>query len=162
MSRIGTRNEKGMTLTELLVVVALIGIVAVIAIPNFNAMLKSHQASTAVSEMVSMINLARQLSVSRRDSHIFLAFNTGRWELRNVASTELLRSADMPDNMTVVAFAAFAFDANGACTNPTTYSGTTPNTQYIRVEAVVSSARTDRYTLEVSPVGRVKSTKEIL
>ena len=161
MSRIGTRKQNGMTITELLIVVALIGIVAMMAIPNFNAMMKSYQASTAVSEMIAMLHLGRQMAVSRRESYVFITFTTGNWQLMDL-SPATLKSATLPDHMTVTAQAAFTFDANGSCTNPTTYAGTTPSTQFIRVDAQITPGRIDRYTLEMSPVGRVKSSKEII
>jgi len=50
---------QGMTLVEMMVVVALIGIGLTIATPSFNAMISRNQATTQINELITSINLAR-------------------------------------------------------------------------------------------------------
>ena len=52
-------SMQGMTLVEMMVVLALIGIGMTIATPSFNAMIGRNQAATQINELVSAINLAR-------------------------------------------------------------------------------------------------------
>ena len=155
-------HAAGMTLPELLIVIAIVGIIAVVAIPNFNTFWRSYKASTAIDEMISDMRLARQLAVTRREIHTMapLADPANSWTLTNTVTSTVERDGDMPEGVTIsVAPTAFSFNPNGACTNPTTYAGTTPNGQFVQVDAVISASRTDRYTIEISPVGRAKTTR---
>ena len=156
--------ESGVTLTEILAVVAILGILLLVAIPNFNAMLKSYRASTAVQEMVSVLQRGRQLAVTKREAHTFtvVASPTNSWTLTNTVTGTVVDSGVMPTGVSVEVApgSAYAFNSNGSCTTPTTYTGTTPSTQYVRIDATIQGSRLDRFTVEVSPVGRVKSTLE--
>jgi Tfp pilus assembly protein FimT len=151
-------------MTEILAVVAILGIMMLVAIPNFNAMLKAYRASTAVQEMVSVLQRGRQLAVTKREAHTFavVASPTNTWTLTNTVTGAIVDSGVMPTGVAVVVApgSAYAFNSNGACTTPTTYSGTAPVTQYVRIDATIQGTRFDRFTVEVSPVGRVKSTME--
>ncbi|NQV65877.1 MAG: type II transport protein GspH [SAR86 cluster bacterium] len=49
----------GMTLIELVLVVALIGIGILVAAPSFNSILSKNQTTTQINELVTAINLAR-------------------------------------------------------------------------------------------------------
>jgi len=157
-------GESGVTLTEILAVVAILGILLLVAIPNFNAMLKSYRASTAVQEMVSVLQRGRQLAVTKREAHTFavVATPTNSWTLTNTVTGAVVDTGVMPTGVSVEVApgSAYAFNSNGSCTTPTTYTGTTPSTQYVRIDATIQGSRLDRFTVEVSPVGRVKSTLE--
>ncbi len=63
--RTHARSQTGYTLAELLVVVALIGIVAVLATPTFLNYWKSSTLHAGAQELASAINLGRQLAISR-------------------------------------------------------------------------------------------------
>ncbi|MGD8377792.1 MAG: prepilin-type N-terminal cleavage/methylation domain-containing protein [Acidobacteriota bacterium] len=156
------RRDAGMTIAEVLVVVAIIGILLVVTIPNFTAFLRAYRAGTAVDQMVSMINAARQRAVTERETHLFIAFGTpqDRWEVRRGGTT--IFDGELPDGVDITTGGVFLFNPNGACATPTGYTGTTPTSQFLRVEGTVTPSRTDRYTFEVSPVGRVKTTQEKL
>jgi type IV fimbrial biogenesis protein FimT len=60
-------SMQGMTLVEMMVVLALIGIGMTIAKTSFNAMIGRNQAATQINEMVSALNLARS-EASKRSS----------------------------------------------------------------------------------------------
>jgi prepilin-type N-terminal cleavage/methylation domain-containing protein len=152
-----------MTLPEVLLVVAVIGIVAVIAIPNISGMMRVLRTGAAVNEMTSMIGLARQRAVGEREAHLFFvqAAPINRWRLVD-SDGDVLQEETLPDGVSITTAASFAFDSRGACMTPTIYTGTTPTSQFLQVQAQISSSRTDRYTIEVSPVGRVKTTRERL
>jgi len=164
MVRQRRRAETGVTFTEILAVVAILGILMLVAIPNFSAMLKAYRASTAVQEMVSVLQRGRQLAVTKREAHAFLVVGTptNTWTLTNTVTGAVVGSGVMPTGVSVAVApgSAYAFNSNGSCTTPTTYTGTTPATQYVRIDATIQENRLDRFTVEVSPVGRVKSTLE--
>lgn len=52
-------SMQGMTLVEMLIVIALIGVGMSVATPSFNAMIARNQATTQINELVTSINLAR-------------------------------------------------------------------------------------------------------
>ncbi len=60
-------KQEGKTLMELMVVVAIIGIVAAMGVPNFLALNSHTQARCATEEIASELRLARQLAITYRD-----------------------------------------------------------------------------------------------
>lgn len=60
-------KQDGKTLMELMVVVAIIGIVAAMSGPNFLALNSRMQARCATEEIASELRLARQLAITYRD-----------------------------------------------------------------------------------------------
>ena len=112
--------------------------------------------------MVGALNLGRQLAVTTRDDHRWAvaADPLNTWMLINNITLEVVQSGEMPDGVTAQQSVFFDFDSSGACITPTTYVGTTPDTQFVQVQAVIQGSAVDHYTLEVAPTGRVKSTRE--
>ncbi len=155
-------SEAGISLQEILIALAILGIITIVAVPNFNAYLKVLKGQTEVNEMVGAMNLGRQLAVTTRDIHEFevQANPANTWQLRNTVTSEVVQSGDLTAGVTAEVVSLFTFDSSGACVNPTTYVGTTPQTQYVQVQALIQGSTVDRYTLEVAPTGRIKSTRE--
>lgn len=60
-------KQEGKTLMETMVVVAIIGIVAATAAPNFLVLNSRVQARCATEEIASELRLARQLAITHRD-----------------------------------------------------------------------------------------------
>ncbi|SEQ83821.1 type IV fimbrial biogenesis protein FimU [Pseudomonas sp. NFACC02] len=59
------RQYRGFTLVELLVTVTLIGIIAVIAVPNFSATIQKSKADTEISDLQRAFNYARLEAITR-------------------------------------------------------------------------------------------------
>ena len=155
--RTRTRHSgAGFSLQELLIAMAILGIITIVTVPNFNAYLKVLRGQTEVNEMVGAMNLARQMAVTTRDNHMFgvVGDPVNTWIMVNLATSTLVQSGEMPDGVSIAATQSFLFDSVGACTNPTTFVGTTPSTQFVQVEAVIQGSSLDRYTLVVAPAGR--------
>ena len=155
-------SEAGITLQEILIAMAIMGIIAIAAVPNFNAYLKVLRGQTEVNAMVGALNLGRQLAVTTRDGHIWVLQGdpVNTWMLVNLATSEQVQSGELPDGVTATASVGFQFDSNGSCVNPTTYVGTTPDTQYVEVQALIQGSTVDHYTLEVAPTGRINSSRD--
>ena len=60
-------NQEGKTLTELMVVVAIIGMVATMAFPNYSVFNSRSQIRCTTEEIASELRLARQLAMTYRD-----------------------------------------------------------------------------------------------
>jgi len=67
MSR--NRNEKGITLVELLTTVVIIGIVAAMAVPRFQIAFERIKFRSANREITSSLRLARSYAVSTKSQH---------------------------------------------------------------------------------------------
>lgn len=60
-------NEQGKSLAEVLVVLAMIGVMAGLAGPSFVTMTARAEARSATAEIASELRLARQLAMARRE-----------------------------------------------------------------------------------------------
>jgi type IV fimbrial biogenesis protein FimT len=63
----GYSTESGKSLAELMVVVAIIAIMAAIAVPSYQGMATRIQARSGVAEIASMLRMARELAMARRE-----------------------------------------------------------------------------------------------
>ncbi len=155
-----SRKQLGISIQELLLVMAILSMF-IVSIPNLNGFHRVLKARSAVNEISATLNLARQLAVRSRTSHVFIpiaADNT--WQLRNLDTGKIVRHGQLPNGVTHSVLAAFQFDKNGQCLNPTLFDGNQPTTQYLQLEADLLSGRKVRYTLTLSPISRVTTTAE--
>ncbi len=60
-------QEQGWSLTELLVVLAIVGIMSILAGPSYQTLTARVQARSATIEIASELRLARQLAMARRE-----------------------------------------------------------------------------------------------
>lgn len=60
-------KQDGHTLTELMVTLAVMGVVSALALPNFLTINSNEQVRSATEEIASELRLARQLAITRRD-----------------------------------------------------------------------------------------------
>jgi type IV fimbrial biogenesis protein FimT len=67
MSREFQTQEQGWSLTELLIVLAIMGIVAALAGPSYQILAARVQARSVTLEIASELRLARQLAMARRE-----------------------------------------------------------------------------------------------
>ncbi len=65
----GSKNQKGITLVELLTTVVIIGIVAAMAVPKFQIAFERIKFRSATRDMTSMLRLARSYAVSSKEQH---------------------------------------------------------------------------------------------
>ena len=70
------RSKRGYTLTEMLIVVSIVGLLTLFALPKFSGLVESNQLSAAREELSSAIATARAAAVQKgRTATLFLSGN---------------------------------------------------------------------------------------
>lgn len=59
------KKAAGFTLTELMIVMALVGILIAIAAPGFGALTRSNRVTVAANELTNLLNYARSEALTR-------------------------------------------------------------------------------------------------
>ena len=91
------KQEHGWSLTELLIVLAITGVLAVLAEPSYQTAVARVQARSVTTEIASELRLARQLAMARRE-RLQLIFD-------QTARTITLQRADVEDILHVYQYA---------------------------------------------------------
>lgn len=108
-------RSKGFTLIELMVVIALLGIAASIAVPSFTQLINNNRSQSLTNELLALSQFARSTAVQQRRP-IRLCNETGRWAVKLACtnSSEVLRSVELPSNAQVNSItSALTFRHNG-------------------------------------------------
>ena len=140
------KQEQGWSLTELLTVLAIMGIIAVLAGPSYQSLAARVQAHSATIEIASELRFARQLAMARRERLRVIFDGEGRTiTLRRADAEGVLHVYQYGDKGVIVeeptAGPELLFHPSGRSVTPTT----------IRVRD--SQGRETRFT--VSIIGRV-------
>lgn len=92
------QREKGFTLIEAMVVVALVAILATLALPSFTTLIANQRVTSAAQELLTLLQFARAESVYKRTESTVTA--TGpKWQA-NVGA-QVLREATLSDAVSV-------------------------------------------------------------
>lgn len=134
-----TRRDAGFALTELLVVLAMLGILAVVAGPQFLSYWRTAATQSAAAELATAVNRARQLAISgnvsycakaaggkvqyRVNSNATCSADAGAW---TGPGTDGSGFVSLSNRMTV-AGGPVVFSSLGAATLAGTFTVTNPN-----------------------------------
>jgi prepilin-type N-terminal cleavage/methylation domain-containing protein len=151
MKSFGTRQaERGFTLAELIILIAVIGILSVMALPAF---LRYYQAATLKSgaqQFVTMINQAREIAIKENGNvcvklssatQMTYALNTCTGTAWVGAGTDAAGNINLPTGLTATAGANPIFNYVGSALPAATFTLTNTQTGATLTVAVAASGR---------------------
>lgn len=169
------KYSTGFTLIELIITIAIVGIVMSIAIPSFTQTIRNSRLTTNVNQLVTSLNLARSEAIKRGQPVTVLrsGAGTGVWEQGWTIFTDLDGDGVQEDNgaldddILIRVYGAlpnnFTLRASGI--NRVTYqpSGISGNSSFVLCENSdgnnIPEANTSRLVL-INTVGRVRTGED--
>ncbi len=138
-----TKQQRGITLLELIIVIAIVGIFAAIGIPSMTNMVNSNRLNTARNTLISDLNLARSEAIKRNARVLVCSGN-----LANGCSNQAAWAA-------TGWLVCYDLDKNGVCDAT---SATNPNPILVRAAVSTTTVITGPTTPVVyRPIGSVGS-----
>ena len=143
-------NEQGFGMAELIVVVAVIGLLAALAMPSFLTYWRSSALSAGSAEMASILNRGRQLAVSQNTSVCVQVSGTSI-RFRTVSCAGTIWTGTGTDGAGLISLSNGLQISGGASAIFTNAGGANPGATY-----TVTDPRTARTrSVVVSATGRV-------
>ena len=142
-------RNSGFTLTELMVTIAVIAILASLAVPNFIGWLPNYRLQTGAEEIQSTLQLTRMTAIKENATAI-VSFNTANETYQATVDGEIIRSGRMPAGIDIFS-AVFGggsfveYDSQGYTINNTDGSAQVRN----------SSGRTKTITVSITGNSRI-------
>jgi type IV fimbrial biogenesis protein FimT len=87
---INMRKQQGFTLTELLITLAILGILSSVALPSFVAQLKYNRLVSNTNQLQSVFKFARS-EAAKRDKTVTLDENNGEWHVMIAGQAAVLQ-----------------------------------------------------------------------
>jgi len=96
------RCQKGFTLTETMIIVVIVGVLAGITIPAFMNYFQRQKAAAAETELLADISYARSLAIARRTTYQ-LVFNGDTYQIIEPGPNTVMREREAPAGVTITA-----------------------------------------------------------
>ena len=150
------QRQKGFTLIEAMVVVALVAILATLALPSFTTLIANQRVTSAAHELQTLLQYARAEGVYKRTQSTVTAADQ-KWQAK--VGTQVLREATLSDAVSVEAGSSggVVFDVTGQA-RPASGGGTS----YMVFVSGTNASRVQCLTVTGAGLVRMKSaaTKE--
>jgi type IV fimbrial biogenesis protein FimT len=147
-TRRSVASQRGFTLIEIMIVVAIVGIASAMAAPNFTAMYAQHELNQATSGLYNRLLFARSAAISRNAMVVATPANVLGSESQ-VTFTAPLSMERLPLNVNFVLplpATPIGFTPRGRSTTP--LATQTIQLQSVRVPTLI-------YTISLAPSGKV-------
>lgn len=155
--------QRGFTVPELLMVVALIGLIALAAIPAFGTFYRSWKVRSAADEMLAVTRSVRQMAIStRQDLTItFTPGQPGTYSYFHPIQGQTV-TVTLPGRITMTTNPsggyAPEFKINGGAAPSSTPDMRNPTANFVRLSADIGSGKSVTYTFGFSAAGMVSYT----
>lgn len=160
-------SERGFTLIELIVTVAVLAILLSIAIPNYQTFVLNSRMASQTNDLVTALNLARSEAVKRAADVTVCASSNGTsctggwaqgWIVRDAAGTPIRVQQALSGNSTLSGgtdvASALIFNASGRTTIPVTATASTTTLTLCPPTPASVQGR----AIQVERTGRVRSS----
>lgn len=110
-----TLKNQGFTLLELLVTIAIAGILVSVAVPSFYNLIANSNLTSTTNSLVGAFNLARSEAIEAGQPVIVELTGGGAFQIRNVTTDTVLRSYGAPASGVTITAAGdlVTYQANG-------------------------------------------------
>lgn len=95
----GIIRTKGFTLLELMIAIAIIGILAAVTYPKFNSTKTMYHLHTSSKRCMMDMRYAQQLSIDTKDKH-GVYFSPTSYQIRNTASGDTIKTVSFKNGVT--------------------------------------------------------------
>ena len=146
-------RQAGFSIAELVVFMALVGILSVMSVPAFISYYQSAAARSNTQTVITFFNQARELAVRQNDTvcvtlptntQMVLRLNNCGGAIWTGPGTDALGNINLPPGFTIGPLNSVTFNYLGAAGAATTYTMT-------------NSTTTDTMTISIALSGRIKS-----
>ena len=135
------RSQRGFTLIELMVVLAVIAILAMIGIPGFQTILQNSRMTSATNSLLSALQYARSEAVTQRAAVTVTPLDGADWASGALIMKSLIKLRETPPAATGVTVtgsaASVTYQPDGSTTTVTfTIGDSRPDTRQIKVNGI--------------------------
>ena len=115
-----TAKTQGYTLMELLVVLAMVGILGAVAMPSFSLQIKQSRLTSSANQLHSVFKFARS-EAAKREAKINLVASGNKWQVKFASETLSVYEASHP-SITVTGLKDLTISDNGSITTGDTFT----------------------------------------